>query len=453
MTSCFCEEKAGLHMRQGVSYFLISGLALMVGTAPARAEPMPSAAAMPIASVTAENVDPPAPAKEDTKADAAADTAATNAPSSEEKASDEKAADKQVAQPKQAGLIILPSRRPGETPDDDDVPIVDTDETTPLPPYPPHARVSEGKAETYAMGEEDTLQDVARFYNLGFVELRAANPKVDPWTPVPGEDVLIPSFHLLPRAPQIGIVVNLAQMRMFYFKTPGADPITFPIGIGREGLLTPTGETSIVRKVVGPTWFPTPRMREEKPYLPAAIGPGPSNPLGAFALYLGWPEYRIHGTDKPWAIGRRVSSGCMRMYPENIKALFAMVPVGTKVTVVDQPILVGWIKDKLYLEANPSKSQNIDIEINGEHQIKPLTDGLRKVITDAAGVSADKIDWDAVKEAIDERRGYPVVISGEDDEDKAAKKKEAKKDDAPPPPAPPHALFKSSAVTRYDYNR
>jgi len=207
-----------------------------------------------------------------------------------------------------------------------------------------------------------------------------------------------------------------------------------------------------VRKVVGPTWFPTPRMREEKPYLPAAIGPGPSNPLGAFALYLGWPEYRIHGTDKPWAIGRRVSSGCMRMYPENIKALFEMVPVGTKVEVVDQPILVGWIKDKLYLEANPSKSQNIDIEVNGEHQIKPLTDGLRKVITDASGVSADKIDWDAVKEAVEERRGYPVVISPDDNADKAEKKKEAKKEDAPPP-AQPHALFKGATDTRYNYNR
>lgn len=341
------------------------------------------------------------------------------------------------------GKILLPMPRPGSADDDEDLPVVDTDETIPLPPYPPHARITIGALQTYAMGEEDSLLDVARYYKLGYVELRAANPKVDPWTPVPGESVTIPSFHLLPRARQVGIVVNLAQMRMYYFKTPGKEPVTFPIGIGREGLLTPTGETSIVRKVVGPTWFPTPRMREEKPYLPAAIGPGPSNPLGTHALYLGWPEYRIHGTDKPWAIGRRVSSGCMRMYPEDIKALFKMVPVGTKVTVVDQPILVGWVGDELYLEANPSKSQNIDIEINGEHETKGLTDELKKVITDAAGVSADRIDWDAAKEAVEERLGYPVIIAG-------AKTPVA---EAVPPPKEHHSFFKAATVPRFNDSR
>jgi L,D-transpeptidase ErfK/SrfK len=393
------------------------------GAASSYAAPVPKATAMPVAAVASEKL--PAPAAADDESDSP---------------------DEQVAAAQPPAPIILPTRRPGSA-DDDDIPVVDTDETIPLPPYPPKARTSIGALKTYNMGEEDTLQDVARYFRLGFVELRAANPKVDPWTPVPGEPVTIPAFHLLPRARQVGIVVNLAQMRMFYFKTPGAEPITFPIGIGREGLLTPTGETSIVNKVVGPTWFPTPRMREEKPYLPAAVGPGPSNPLGAYALYLGWPEYRIHGTDKPWAIGRRVSSGCMRMYPESIKALFGMVPVGTKVTVVDQPILVGWVGDALYLEANPSKSQNIDIEINGDHQAKDLTDGLRKVITDAAGVPADKIDWDAVKDAIDERRGYPVIIGGK--EDKEDKEASAEK----PAPKPPHSLFKGATDTRYDYNR
>jgi len=395
------------------------------------AAPVPKAVAMPVAAVVAEKL--PAPATDDDTADDSSDTKAA-APVTK------------TAPAKQAAQIILPTRRPGDDPADD-TPVVDTDETTPLPPYPPHALTSIGALQTYAMGEEDTLEDVARYYKLGYVELRAANPKVDPWTPVPGEPVTIPSFHLLPRAKQVGIVVNLAQMRMFYFKTPGKPPVTFPIGIGREGLLTPTGETSIVNKVVGPTWFPTPRMREEKPYLPAAVGPGPSNPLGTHALYLGWPEYRIHGTDKPWAIGRRVSSGCMRMYPEDIKTLYNMVPVGTKVTVVDQPILVAWVGDTLYLEANPSKSQNIDIEINGEHQDKDLTDGLRKVIIDAAGVPADKIDWDAVKDAVRERAGYPVVIGGnEDKDDSADEKKKAS------PPAPPHSFFKASTETRYNYN-
>ena len=338
--------------------------------------------------------------------------------------------------------IILPLRRPGDAvpaDDDDNLPIIDTDETIPLPPYPPQAQIIIGALQTYNMGEEDTLLDVARYFKLGFVELRTANSNIDPWTPVPGQPVVIPGFHLLPRTRQVGIVVNLAQMRLYYFRTPGQPPVTFPIGIGREGLLTPTGETTIVRKVVGPTWFPTPRMREEKPYLPVAFPPGPNNPLGTHALYLGWPEFRIHGTDKPWAIGRRVSSGCMRMYPEDIKALFKMVPVGTKVTVVDQPILVGWVGDELYLEANPSKSQSGDIEINGEHEIKEMTDGLKKVIIDAAGVSADHIDWDAAKKVVEERLGYPVVIAG------------AKPAAAPLPPEH-HSFFKGSTVTKYNYN-
>jgi len=407
-------------MRRGFSYSLVSFLALMAVAPLSYAEPMP-VKAMPVATVASEEIMSPSapPAAQTTTVKTAA---------------------------AKTGNILLPMRRPGDSADDEDLPVVDTDETIPLPPYPPQARITIGALQTYALGEEDSLLDVARYFKLGYVELRAANPKVDPWTPVPGEPVTIPSFHLLPRAKQVGIVVNLAQMRMYYFRTPGKPPVTFPIGIGREGLLTPTGDTSIVRKVVGPTWIPTPRMREEKPYLPAAIGPGPSNPLGSHALYLGWDEYRIHGTDKPWAIGRRVSSGCMRMYPEDIKALYNMVPVGTKVTVVDQPILVGWVGDELYLEANPSKSQNIDIEINGEHEIKGMTDGLKKVITDAAGVSADRIDWSAAKEAVEERLGYPVVIS-------EAKTPVAEATPAPAPAKEHHSIFKGATAPRFNDTR
>jgi len=291
------------------------------------------------------------------------------------------------------------------------LPVIDTDETQLLPPYPPRARIIVGKPQTYALGEEDTLLDVARHFRLGFVEIRAANPDTDPWTPLPGSEVVIPSFRLLPRARQEGIVVNLAQMRMYYFEDPKKDPITFPIGIGREGLQTPMGETTVTRKVANPIWYPTDRMHEEKPWLPKAVPPGPANPLGTHALHLGWPTFLIHGSNKPWAIGRRVSSGCMRMYPEDIKVLFDKVPVGTKVTVVDQPILVGWVGDTLYLEANPSKSQSNDIEINGEHEIKPLTDAIKKVIIAAANVPEEKIDWELAEKAVAERRGYPVPIA------------------------------------------
>lgn len=291
-------------------------------------------------------------------------------------------------------------------------PVNDIDEDLPLPEYPIGARISMGKSQSWEMGEEDTLLDVARHFDLGFVESRAANPDVDAWTPLPGTSVVVPSFRLLPRARQEGIVVNLAEMRMYYFRKPGVEPETFPIGIGKDGLMTPTGETHIVRKVAGPVWYPTDRMRKEKPFLPASIPAGPSNPLGTHAMYLGWPTFLIHGSNKPWAIGRRVSSGCMRMYPEDIVKLFNAVSPGIKVTVVEQPILIGWAEDKLYLEANPSRVQSNQIEIEGEFEPKDMSKALRKVILDAAGPAAkNEIDWRAAEKAVHERLGYPILIA------------------------------------------
>jgi L,D-transpeptidase ErfK/SrfK len=296
------------------------------------------------------------------------------------------------------------------------------------------------------VGEEDTFVDIARHFDLGYVELRTANPDADPWAPTPGETITIPAFKLLPRARQVGIVVNLGEMRMYYFKDPGKPPLTYPLGIGREGLETPVGETSIVRKVVGPVWSPTERMRKEKPYLPAAITAGPANPMGTHAMYLGWPTFAIHGSNKPWGIGRRVSSGCIRMYPEDIITMFDITKVGTPVTVVNQPILVGWIDDKLYLEANPSMSQSHDIEVGGTHAPKPLNPDLKKVIAEAAGDAAAGIDWKTVGKALDERRGYPIVIATAEEERDDKDDKGDKGDDEAPKPR------KHKTVPEYKFN-
>lgn len=280
-----------------------------------------------------------------------------------------------------------------------------------LPEYPMGARIAMGKQKTHSAGEEDTFLDIARHHTLGYVELRAANPDIDPWAPPPGQDVVIPGFQLLPRARQQGIVVNLAKMRLYYFREPGREPVTYPIGIGSEGLDTPTGVTKIVRKAAGPSWYPTDRMREAKPWLPRMVPPGVANPLGTHALYLGWPTFLIHGSNKPWGIGRRVSSGCMRMYPENVVDFFSMVPVGTRVAVVDQPILVGWLDDGLYLEANPTQTQSIDIENGIDITPTPLTDKMREMILDAAGVAGHRVNWGVVEKTIRERRGIPVMIA------------------------------------------
>ena len=175
---------------------------------------------------------------------------------------------------------------------------------------------------TYRATHEDTLLDVARRFSLGYVEIVAANPGTDPWIPGEGTNVVLPTVHLPPEAAPEGIVINLADMRLYYFAEPGGPMQSFPIGIGREGLLTPLGSTTVVRKNENPTWRPTPRMRAENPELPEAVPAGPDNPLGNRAMYLGWPQYLIHGTNKPLGIGRRTSSGCVRMYPEDVEYLF-----------------------------------------------------------------------------------------------------------------------------------
>ena len=212
-----------------------------------------------------------------------------------------------------------------------------------------------GKMETYRANYEDTLVHLARANNLGFVEMRAANPSLDPWIPGDGARVVLPTQYLLPDAPREGIVINLPEMRLYYYPTPGAKPITYPISPGREGLRTPLGTTTVTHKKKDPTWTPTPRMIKEDPTLKPFYPAGPDNPLGEYALYLGFPEIRIHGTNKPYAIGRRASSGCIRMYPEAIKDIYNRVPSGTKVTVVDQPVKVGWIENKMYVEVSPTQ--------------------------------------------------------------------------------------------------
>ncbi len=267
-----------------------------------------------------------------------------------------------------------------------------------------------GKTIVYRAKYEDTLVHLARKHGLGFVEMRAANPTLDPWIPGEGARVVLPTQTILPDAPREGIVLNLAEMKLYLFEKPGQAPIVYSISPGREGLNTPVGSTTIQGKKVGPTWRPTARMRKEDPELKEFYPPGPDNPLGTHALYLGWPEMRIHGTNKPYAIGRRASSGCIRMYPESIKDIYNRVPVGTKVTSVDQPVKVGWIDDKMYVEVSPTQEQSLRVETDGQLMSYEITTEDMKRITRKAGGYADKIDWEAVRKAVREHRGYPVPV-------------------------------------------
>lgn len=268
-----------------------------------------------------------------------------------------------------------------------------------------------GENRTYTAAYEDTMVDIARRFNLGFVELRAANPFVDPWMPGEGAKMTLPAMHLLPPGPRRGVVINLPEMRMYAYLEAGKPPQSYPLGIGREGLLTPSGTTTVTRKAEGPTWRPTPRMRSEDPSLPAVMPPGPDNPLGTHALYLGWPTYLIHGTNKPYGIGRRSSSGCLRMYPEDITRIYRQVPVGTTVTVIDEPVKAAWVGDQFYIEVHPTMAHADRMERDGGLPDYEVSESEMKAVMKAAGADARYIDWAALRQVIRERNGMPVVVA------------------------------------------
>lgn len=279
-----------------------------------------------------------------------------------------------------------------------------------IPAKKPYDKPYVGDQVVYKAKYEDTFVQLARDNDLGFVEMRAANPYVDPWLPGEGTEIILPKRHLLPDATHDGIVINLPEMRFYAYLDPNEPPVTHPIGIGREGLQTPTGTTEIVRKKEGPSWHPTARMREENPDLPYVVEAGPENPLGTHALYLGWPEYALHGTNRPYGIGRRVSSGCIRLYPEDIKSFFRIVPVGTKVTVINQPIKAAWIGDEFYVEAHLTMKQADIMEDEGGLPSYDFSDDDMNEIVKAAGDQADKMDWRLIRDVVRKRAGYPVKI-------------------------------------------
>ncbi|HEX3535307.1 MAG TPA: L,D-transpeptidase family protein, partial [Stellaceae bacterium] len=267
-----------------------------------------------------------------------------------------------------------------------------------------------GKPVRYTVKPGEVFGDIARQFDIGYTELVTANPGVNPWVPGVGRTLTIPTTHVLPDGPRQGIVINLAQWRLFYFP-PGGDRVeTFPITIGFIGKNTPVGATRIVSKEPNPTWYPPASIRAEEPELPAAVPPGPDNPLGAYAMHLGWKNYLLHGTNKPDSIGRAVSHGCMRLYPEDVEKLFGEVGVGTSVRTVQAPATAGWQGDGLYVQVYPSKSQTEEIDT-----MQPVTpdpaDGVDTVVRGAAGNYAELVDWSAVRRAARERTGIAVKIA------------------------------------------
>jgi L,D-transpeptidase ErfK/SrfK len=271
--------------------------------------------------------------------------------------------------------------------------------------------------------KEDTLTDIARRFNVGYEEIVRANPGVDPWLPGENREIVVPSQFILPNAPREGIVINAAAMRLFYYPKvkKGESQVvhTYPIGIGKVGWKTPEGATTIVRRQKDPTWRPTAAIikehREERgEKLDPVVGPGPDNPLGRFAFYLGWPTYMIHGTNKPAGVGLRSSHGCIRLYPEDIAQLFEMAPVGTQVRVVNQPFLFGWHDGALHIQAFDVLED--DPRDWKKAQAKLLNKAMAERIQQELKSRKEKIDWDAVSQLSHDPRGIPVSVSGGPDQ-------------------------------------
>ncbi|MDH3715558.1 MAG: L,D-transpeptidase family protein [Gammaproteobacteria bacterium] len=281
------------------------------------------------------------------------------------------------------------------------------------------------RADTFVVGEHQTvignlygiksraeysLVDVARHFDLGYNEITAANRQLNVWLPGDDNVVLIPARFILPRTPHSGIVLNLAEMRLYYYRAltqhGKREIVTYPVGIGRESWETPTLTTAVTEKKAQPSWFVPESIRIEYlakgKQLPAVVKPGPDNPLGEYALRLGDTGYLIHGTNRPGGIGMRVSHGCIRLYPEDIESLFAQVALGTQVRIVDEPAKAGFLDGQLYLEAHAP--------YDGSRTQDQVIASATEVIAQTALGRSVAVNWDRVREVMREANGIPTAI-------------------------------------------
>ncbi len=254
----------------------------------------------------------------------------------------------------------------------------------------------------------DTLPDIARHFGLGYNDITLANPGIDPWTPKTGARVLLPVQFILPDTPRKGIVLNLANMRMYYY--PPKQPrtlFTYPVGIGRQGWNTPLGQTTVVAKKVDPAWTVPASIRREHAAkgdpLPAVVRSGPGNPLGNYALLLGFTSYLIHGANKPYGVGMQVSHGCVRLYPEDIAVLFKKTSAGTPVRIVHQPYMMAWDGNMLYLEAHEPLQKWAGRKLQ---QQKSLLKQLRQTAAEKGAT----VDWEKVDRILQRADGIPTPI-------------------------------------------
>ncbi|MHA6311131.1 L,D-transpeptidase family protein [Pantoea sp. S-LA4] len=278
----------------------------------------------------------------------------------------------------------------------------------PLPP--PDSRLIGENVLTQVPDDKRPLEEIAARYQVGLLGMLEANPGTDPWLPKAGTQLTVPLQMLLPDTPREGIVVNLAELRLYYYPKGEDKVIVYPIGIGQLGAATPVMVTQISQKIPNPTWTPTQNIRKryakEGVTLPAVVPAGPDNPMGLFAMRLarGSGQYLIHGTNAKFGIGMRVSSGCIRLRSEDIEALFNSVPKGTRVQIINQPVKYAVEPDgKRYVEVH----QPLSHSDKDDPQTMPLalTTGLKKFI------KSEESDSALIKATLARRSGMPVLVS------------------------------------------
>ena len=256
-----------------------------------------------------------------------------------------------------------------------------------------------GRKRAYLIKPDESLLEIARRHDIGIEAISAANPGVDPFIPDPGSMILLPTEWILPDAPiRKGIVVNIAEMRLFVYSHDRSQTVTtFPIGIGDQGKETPVGTFTVIEKIRDPAWYVPESIRIEQPDLPAVVPPGPENPMGSHALRLSNRTVLIHGTNRPWGIGSRVSHGCIRLHQEDIALLFEMIPRGTRVSIVNQPVKAAVSGGRVYLQVHDSEDGR---DLYGEALKVLEAKNLTK-----------RVDRGKIREASRERKGLLMDIS------------------------------------------
>jgi len=278
-------------------------------------------------------------------------------------------------------------------------------------PLPPPGEDVVGEVQVIKAAYEDTFADLGQKYDLGYTEMVAANPGVDAWLPGAGTEIVLPTRFILPPGPREGIVINIAEYRMYFYPKGGHTVFTYPLGIGREGWGSPIGVTKVVDKIKDPSWYPPESVRAEHAAegdpLPKVVPPGPDNPLGPYKIRLTLPGYLIHGSDKKFGIGMQVSHGCFRMYNFNVTELVGMLPVGTPVRIIDEPYKFGVSQGKLYLEAHqPVTVKGDPTEIDRQAAV---VNALIK--RDDLLQANSAVNWNTVRDVVQGQDGLPVEIA------------------------------------------